>query len=180
MTRGSIEFLSALPATTAPSFDLMLMLDVLEHVEQPVAFLAELVRDQLRAGGWALITVPAFQSLFSEHDKELRHFRRYRRSEAVIQAQQAGLQVVGSGYFFFSLLAARALTVLKERISSSKPRSDTAGRTPAAVGLGRWQGGRRVSEAVSRVLSVDARACLALERLGCRVPGLSAWLLCRR
>jgi SAM-dependent methyltransferase len=60
----------------AGEFDLILMLDVLEHFADEAAVLAG-VRALLRPGGALFISVPAFQALFSDHDVTLRHFRRY-------------------------------------------------------------------------------------------------------
>jgi SAM-dependent methyltransferase len=57
-------------------FDLVLMLDVLEHFDDDVAVLNG-VRPLLRPGGALLVSVPAFQALFSEHDEVLQHKRRY-------------------------------------------------------------------------------------------------------
>jgi SAM-dependent methyltransferase len=58
------------------SFDLILMLDVLEHHADERGFL-ENVRLLLRPGGALLVSVPAFQFLWSEHDEALHHVRRY-------------------------------------------------------------------------------------------------------
>lgn len=60
-------------------FDLVLMLDVLEHFDDDVAVLNG-VRPLLRPGGAILVSVPAFQALFSAHDEVLQHRRRYSMS----------------------------------------------------------------------------------------------------
>ena len=59
------------------SFDVVLLLDVLEHFADEQRLLAE-VRALVRAGGHVLVSVPAFQFLWSEHDEILKHVRRYR------------------------------------------------------------------------------------------------------
>ena len=48
-------------------FDLLILMDVIEHVDDPIA-LIESYKDFLRPGAHILITVPAFQSLWSQHD----------------------------------------------------------------------------------------------------------------
>ncbi len=53
------------------------MLDVIEHVEDDVGFVRDVVDGSLAPGGWVLVSVPAYQSLFSSHDRALKHFRRY-------------------------------------------------------------------------------------------------------
>ncbi|MBK9553513.1 MAG: methyltransferase domain-containing protein [Saprospiraceae bacterium] len=58
-------------------FNILLLLDVIEHVEHEVDMITNIVKNNLSHGGKVLITVPAYQSLYSNHDKYLGHFRRY-------------------------------------------------------------------------------------------------------
>lgn len=58
------------------SFDVVLLLDVLEHVADESALLRA-VRRLLRPRGVVLVSVPAFQFLWSTHDDVLMHLRRY-------------------------------------------------------------------------------------------------------
>jgi SAM-dependent methyltransferase len=62
------------------TFDLVTALDVLEHLEEDAPAAHELVR-MVKPGGWLLVTVPAFQSLWSDHDLINHHKRRYRIAE---------------------------------------------------------------------------------------------------
>jgi SAM-dependent methyltransferase len=87
---------------------LILMMDVLEHADDDSALLRASI-GQLRAGGLLLITVPAFQFLWSGHDIFLEHKRRYRLKRIEKMVRQEGLQVIHAGYFFgllFPLVAA--------------------------------------------------------------------------
>jgi len=61
------------------SFDVVVSLDVMEHVEDDVAMAAE-IRRVLKPGGSAVINVPAHPFLWSDHDVALHHFRRYTRA----------------------------------------------------------------------------------------------------
>ena len=72
------------------SFDTVLLLDVIEHLDDDVAFL-ENVADLVAPGGRIVVAVPAFQFLWSKHDETFEHRRRYSAGqlEAVIRA--AGL-----------------------------------------------------------------------------------------
>src|SRR4051812_36111010 len=58
-------------------FDLILMLDVIEHVPDDHAFLGGILASSLAPGGLVLVSVPAWQGFFSPHDTALRHYRRY-------------------------------------------------------------------------------------------------------
>jgi SAM-dependent methyltransferase len=71
--KGVRRFVEERPAGT---FDLLLLLDVLEHVEDDARFLREL-GSSLAAGGHALLSIPAWQRLFGRLDSRLKHFRRY-------------------------------------------------------------------------------------------------------
>jgi SAM-dependent methyltransferase len=79
-------------------FDLVAALDVLEHVDQDLKSMRALW-SQLRPGGWALITVPAFAFLWSRHDERHHHKRRYARDELVARIRAAGLSPVFVTYF---------------------------------------------------------------------------------
>jgi SAM-dependent methyltransferase len=70
---------SALPYANE-SFDLLLAGDVLEHVPNDVFAAQEIVR-VMKKGARAIITVPAFEVLWSEHDEQAGHQRRYRLRE---------------------------------------------------------------------------------------------------
>ena len=61
------------------SFDIVIALDVLEHIENDSKALKEWYR-VLKPEGKLLITVPAYQWLWSEHDESLHHYRRYTAS----------------------------------------------------------------------------------------------------
>ena len=57
-------------------YDVIVFLDVLEHIDNFDSFLNNL-RQILKSDGVAIMSVPAYQALFSKHDEELHHFRRY-------------------------------------------------------------------------------------------------------
>lgn len=78
------------------NFDLTLLLDVLEHVEDDRAFLAARVETCAR-GGHILLGVPAWPALYTSHDAGLGHLRRYRPAAAAALARDAGLEVLRSG-----------------------------------------------------------------------------------
>ena len=57
-------------------YDLILLADVIEHVERPKILLSHL-KKSLKKDGQILMTVPAYQFLFNKKDKVLGHYRRY-------------------------------------------------------------------------------------------------------
>lgn len=79
------------------TFDLICMFDVLEHVQDDDASLAE-VRNFLKPNAKLFITVPAYQWMFSVHDARLGHFRRYNKTQLCKQCLRAGYKVSYAGY----------------------------------------------------------------------------------
>lgn len=80
------------------AYDLVTLLDVLEHVEADVASLRALAK-KLAPGGRILVTVPCGPWLWSAHDVVHHHKRRYRRAELLAAIAAAGLVVEASGRF---------------------------------------------------------------------------------
>jgi hypothetical protein len=70
----------------------VLLLDVLEHIADPVVVLRR-AADVLEETGRIVVTVPAYPFLMSEWDHRLGHYRRYTRKMFRSQAADAGLQV---------------------------------------------------------------------------------------
>jgi len=156
----------------APGFDLVLVLDVLEHIDDPVTFIDESLRPLAAPGTAVLVGVPAHPLLFSDHDRALGHFRRYRPRDVL--AQVGGwIDVVEHGPLFATLVAPRAASVAVERIRS-RAGADAAPDT-GDHGVGAWQGGPVLTRTISGVLAADAAATRRLGRVGRRLPGLSHW-----
>ena len=82
--------------------DLVLMMDVLEHVDDDLGLL-KAYSDDLPSRAEVFITVTAFQSLWSGHDVFLEHRRRYRLEEVEDLVQRAGLEVSKGRYFYGGL-----------------------------------------------------------------------------
>ncbi len=79
------------------TFDIVGAFDVLEHIEEHIEALQEWKR-VIRDDGAILITVPAYQWLWSAHDVSLHHKRRYTISSLTAAAKQAGLRVDKRSY----------------------------------------------------------------------------------
>jgi len=80
------------------SYDLVAVLDVIEHVEDDVAAL-KAIATALKPGGKILITVPAHQWMWSAHDVVNHHKRRYSKAAFEALLEKAGLNGRKLGYF---------------------------------------------------------------------------------
>lgn len=90
-------------------FDIIFMMDVLEHIEDDKGFMKR-VYNMLNDDGRIVFTVPAFMRLFSLHDEELKHFRRYDRHMLKDTLSGTGLKITDQSYFYFCLIILRLLT----------------------------------------------------------------------
>jgi 2-polyprenyl-3-methyl-5-hydroxy-6-metoxy-1,4-benzoquinol methylase len=79
--------------------DLVLLMDVLEHVDDDLGLLQEYV-GKVPRGSHFLVSVPAFEFLWSGHDVFLEHKRRYRLKQVEDLVEQAGLTVIHGAYYF--------------------------------------------------------------------------------
>ncbi|MHB8234447.1 MAG: class I SAM-dependent methyltransferase [Solirubrobacteraceae bacterium] len=141
------------------AFDLAASLDVIEHLEDDLQALREL-RRVVAPGGSLLVTVPAYQWLWSGHDEINHHHRRYTRRSLQSVGEQAGWQQVRTTYFNSLLLpAAIALRVL-----------DRFSRKTTESSLDLWVPPAPVNWLLERPLAMEA----ALIGRGGRIPaGLS-------
>jgi len=84
------------------SFDLVLALDVIEHVSEDKSVISEAYR-VLKPGGRLILSAPAFPWLFSQRDSAAGHLRRYRRSELVSLLKDSDLKTDYLNYYIFFL-----------------------------------------------------------------------------
>jgi hypothetical protein len=97
--KNDLNFVTAPPIEKA---DVLLFIDVLEHVEDDLALLTSYISSS-SADALFVISVPAFKSLWSNHDVFLEHFRRYRKKDLRNLIKLAGLVEVESSYIFGSI-----------------------------------------------------------------------------
>ncbi|OLA95359.1 MAG: hypothetical protein AUI33_13585 [Ignavibacteria bacterium 13_1_40CM_2_61_4] len=79
-------------------FDLVTLLDVVEHVDDDLGILREAQR-YVKTGGWTIVTVPAYQFLWGPHDVVNHHKRRYTRAGLRRVLQAAGFELRMLSYF---------------------------------------------------------------------------------
>ncbi|MBS0517318.1 MAG: class I SAM-dependent methyltransferase [Proteobacteria bacterium] len=101
--------------------DLVLMMDVLEHVDDDAGLVRHYAA-KVPGGSHFLVTVPAFQFLWSGHDVFLEHKRRYRLEEIEATMRKAGLTVVRGAYYFGFIFPLAAAVRLAARHDTT-PRS---------------------------------------------------------
>lgn len=128
--RAQLGRLEALPFPDG-TFDLITCLDVLEHLPDDRAALAELRRVS-RPDGWLVVTVPAYPRLWSAHDLANQHYRRYRRRELRAAVADAGWKLERDTHFNGLLLAPAAAVRLARSRGRAAGTSDL-GRSPAIL-----------------------------------------------
>lgn len=104
------------------SFDVIVALDILEHIEEDTASLEDIKR-HLKDGGICLVTVPAHMFLWSGHDVVHDHKRRYTREMLRERIEHAGLKILKLSYYnsllFIPITVARTLNRLMNRQNGS-------------------------------------------------------------
>ncbi len=146
---------------SATDCDLVLMMDVLEHVQDDIGMVRHYAA-KVPSGAHFLATVPAFRFLWSGHDVFLEHRRRYRLSEIEATMANAGLRLVRGAYYFgfvFPLAAAVRLAARGE----AKPKSSL----------------RKHGALTNAALTAICTAELPLFPVN-RLAGLSAFVLARK
>ena len=120
--------LPALPGVERGAYDLVAVLDVVEHIEDDVAALAAM-RACLKPGGKILIAVPAHQWMWSAHDVVNHHHRRYSKKTLLGAIHKAGLRERGLTYFNSLLFPLAAAARVAGRLTG---RDDSDDSPPAA------------------------------------------------
>src|SRR5688500_1856966 len=110
------------------AYDLIAMLDVLEHVDEDQAALASLAR-RLRPGGRILLTVPAHPWMWSAHDEVNHHHRRYTRRSLRAAIAGSGLRLERMSWFNSLLFPLAAAARLAGRVTG---REDSDDKLPPA------------------------------------------------
>jgi SAM-dependent methyltransferase len=100
-------------------FDLVVLFDVLEHIEQDYSSLRA-VNARLAPGGRLLLTVPAFEMLWSMHDTVHHHKRRYSLSPLTRMLGRAGYKVTFASYINFWLFPLIAIVRILDRCTHGR------------------------------------------------------------
>jgi SAM-dependent methyltransferase len=146
---------------------LILMMDVLEHVPDDLALLREYT-DSMAPGGHVLITVPAFQFMWSPHDVFLEHHRRYTLGEIESLVRKAHMLPVKSRYYFASLFPAAAMMRLYKSLLLQR------GAIPARSELKRYPDW--LNRSLTVIHDIERGTIFRFNKLF----GLSVFCLCRK
>ena len=126
----------------AGSYDLIALLDVLEHVPDDLGSL-KAIRRLLKPGGALVVTVPANKWMWSAHDVAHHHFRRYTKSELARLFRQAGYDIQLHSYFNTLLFPAVAAARLIGKLRGNETPDDA-------------MPGKRVNEILNKVFGFEA------------------------
>ncbi len=155
--------LPGLSGVADQSYDMVAILDVLEHVEDDRAAL-KAIAQRLRPGGTILITVPQYPWMWSGHDVANHHFRRYTKATLRKAIADAGLTMTTLQSFNSLLFPLAAADRLMARVTGRTGSDDALPPAPVNAlfekifGLERYLVGRvPMPPGVSLVALVSAR-----------------------
>jgi SAM-dependent methyltransferase len=142
-------------SVSSVSADIVLMMDVIEHVSDDLALLKSYV-DMARPGTHFLITVPAFMFLWSGHDVYLEHYRRYTLGGLEKVISGAGLEIERSHYFFGAILPIVAVVRGWKKLTEKSGQSEQSDMGPVP---------RPVNSLLNRICAMET-AVMGINRLG--------------
>lgn len=144
------------------TIDCCFMMDVMEHVEDDRSFLSAITK-KLKSGGILLITVPAFQRLFSVHDEFLKHYRRYDIAMLNELVPKDSVEVSWH-YFYTSLSVVRYVQIIFKLLSVDNE-----------TGIAQWKYAEKhiLTKLIRWCLNADFKMNMLLAQCGVHLPGLS-------
>jgi hypothetical protein len=168
VSEGRIKYTSVQPKE---KFDLLILLDILEHIDDDAGFLSKVINENMNNNSLALISVPAWPGLYSRHDAHLKHIRRYNPKKCKVLLESCGLNIIIAGGLFHFLLLPRIF---------SKSLSLIFNQQSKVKDIGDWKYGNIFTRLIENVLSVDNKISVFLSKLKLDLPGLSWWALCKK
>jgi SAM-dependent methyltransferase len=149
-------------------FDLILATDVIEHLRDDGAALEEL-RRVAAPGASLIVTVPAYNWLWSHHDDAYHHYRRYTRPLLRQRAAEHGWEPTLTTYFYSTMLAPVAAVRMLQRVRSN---GNDNGNGKSDLDMS--------PSALNRWLELPVRGEAKLIKRGVSLPaGVSLGMVCR-
>jgi hypothetical protein len=151
---------------------IVLLLDVLEHIEDPKKALDDLMKNSFfDKKCMFIITVPAFQFLYTAHDKNLGHFKRYDLSSIEKLIKSCGFNVFDKGYFFHSILIIRVLEKLFEVLFNY----DNSNKVSKEFN------NKFIKNFFTKIMILENYIFNKIKNLtGLKMPGLSSYIVCQK
>jgi len=175
-TEQGIQKIKHLDTVMHKQYDVICAMDVLEHVEKDDELLNSMIH-MLKPNGTLLITVPAFQFLFSYHDLKLKHLRRYHRGHlAYLIDEPEKIEIDESFYFFHSLIYIRVFEKFYQFFMNVNPKKNQS----TAVNEWKHPESHPITRSLGIIMSLDAKICRSLSKIGIRLPGLSLCTVIRK
>jgi SAM-dependent methyltransferase len=149
-----VRFNLAASPLPSNSYDAMVLLNVLEHIEDDIAATSHIAR-MLKPSGVAVIEVPAGPELFDDYDRQLQHFRRYTLQTICSVVEQAGLVVERRNYLGALIYPA---FYLAKKLSQSRPKLATDREEHVANAIGATSRFNAVGRAIMSLEEAIARS----------------------
>lgn len=154
------------------SIDIVILMDILEHIEYPELLLKQILQlEGITKKTNFIITVPAYQKLFSQHDVNLEHFKRYDRRQLLGLIQPLSFKSVKDGYCFISLVIMRFFHILIKKRKNKEQNAENS--------IYNWRGGKIVTNFLRIVLWIEFKISWYLSRIGIKLPGLTFYCICQ-
>ena len=154
------------------SVDILFLLDVLEHIENENNFLQK-VSKKLKRDGFLILTVPAYNFLFSPHDVFLKHYRRYSLKKLIKLLKITNLEIENNFYFFTTLFFYRLFQVAIHKIKLYNIK-------PNDVGNWTFSAEKFITKFITWILIVDFKINFFLQKFKIKLPGLSICIKCKK
>ena len=100
------------------TFDLVVAMDLIEHLDDDQTALNEMYR-VCKDGGHLFITAPAYKRMWSAHDESLEHKRRYSLKEIICKIRKSGFEIEKSSHFVSTVFPAAFIYRMIRRKSSA-------------------------------------------------------------
>ena len=148
---------------------IIILNDVIEHVEDHLSFIIDINEKIIKKveNLSFYITVPAHQKLFSQHDIDLGHYRRYNVIDLIHYNEILKLKITDNGYFFFLLFCIRKF----EKIFKKKNKN---------VGVSNWNKNSLITNIYTTILKFDYNFAFFLNNIGFKIYGLSAYIIFKK
>ena len=170
---NNLNLYSSLNDVEVNTIDIVTLLDVIEHVPNDVNFIKNIIsQPYINDDTFFIISVPAYQTLFSRHDELLKHYRRYNLPKLKETVNKCDLKFIDSGYFFSILIIPRLIQLIIEKVSSKKNKE--------LDNLGTWEGGKSTSAIIKTILLLDYKIGRVFKFIGINLPGLSCYVICQK